>query len=135
MSGHTAACRSRYSAMRSGLTCSWKHTRCTSRLPGGSLEVELRHVRLVEDERRPEDHLRPLVRPEDDLVGAELARLERLADLAGDLLVGDRRDGVAGQVPEVLRVPEGELLDRAVHDVLLHLARQAEAGQGDLVLV
>src|SRR5262245_34551972 len=88
------------------------------------LEVELRPVRLVDDVRRSEDHLRPLVRAEDHLVRPELAGLERLADLALDVARGDRGDRVAREVPEVLRVPQGERLEGAVEHVLLHLARQ-----------
>src|SRR5581483_8840853 len=94
--------------------------------PRTSSEVELGHVRLVEGERRAEDHLRPPVRPLHDRVAAELAGLELLADLARDLLRGDRRHRVPGEVAEILRVPEGELRHGAVEHVLLHLARQPE---------
>src|SRR6267378_5940025 len=107
----------------------WSSDVCSS-----DLELELVDVRLVEDERRSEDHLGLPVRALDDLVAAELAGLERLADLARDVTGRDRRDRVAREVPEILRVPERELLDRAVMDVLLHLARQAEPGEDNLVL-
>ena len=83
----------------------------------------------------PRIDLRLSVRALDDLVRAELAGLERLADLAGDLAVGERGDRVAREVAEVLGVPERERLHRAVVDVLLHLARQAEAREHDLALV
>src|SRR5437763_1464514 len=99
------------------------------------LEVELVDVLDREGERRPEDHLRPSVRALDDLVRAELAGLERLADLARDRPFGERGDRVAREVAEVLGVPERERRHRAVVDVLLHLARQAEAREHDLLLV
>src|SRR6266508_3970671 len=99
------------------------------------LEVELVDVLDVEDERRSEDHLRTLVRAVDDLVGAELAGLERLADLARDGAFGERRNRVAGEVPEVMGVQERELVNGAVVELFLHLARQAEAREHDLLLV
>src|SRR5437763_4277526 len=98
------------------------------------LEVELVHVLDRERERRPEDHLRLPVRAIDDRVRAELAGLERLADLARDGALGKRGDRVAREVPEVIGVPEGERRHGAVVDVLLHLARQAEACEHDLLL-
>src|SRR5262245_44230323 len=52
------------------------------------LEVELVDVLDRERVRRPQDHLRPLVRSQRDLVRAELAGLERLADLARDRALG-----------------------------------------------
>src|SRR5207248_2277216 len=105
------------------------------RRPLFALEVELVDVLDREGERRPENHLRPAVRAIDDLVVAELAGRERLADLARDLALGQRDDRVAREVTEVLRVPQRERLHRAVVHVLLHLARQAEARQHDLALV
>src|SRR5436309_1225048 len=100
-----------------------------------ALEVELVDVLDVEDERRPEDDLRLPVRAVDDVVRAELAGFERLADLARNGAVGERGDRVAREVPEVLGIPEGERRHGAVVDVLLHLARQAEACENDLLLV
>src|SRR5438067_10846287 len=99
------------------------------------LEVELVHVLDRERERRPEDHLRLPVRGLDDPVRTELAGLERLADLAGDLAFRERAHRVARQVSQVFGVPERERRHRAVVDVLLHLARQAEARENDLLLV
>src|SRR5207302_9749158 len=103
--------------------------------PITALEVELVDVLDREGERRPENHLRPAVWALDDRVLAELAGGERLADLARDAAVGQRGDRVAREVPEILGVPEGERLHRAVVYVLLHLARQPEARQRDLPLV
>src|SRR5919206_2620077 len=79
------------------------------RRPRSFLELELGHVRLVERERRSEDHLRPPVGSLDDRVAAELAGLELLPDLARDLLRRDRRDGVPGEIAEVLGVPQRKL--------------------------
>src|SRR5204863_5228443 len=72
------------------------------------LEVELVDVFDRERERRPENHLRSFVRASDDVVLAELAGREGLADLAGDLAVGECRDRIARQIPEILGVPELE---------------------------
>src|SRR6266545_3041707 len=99
------------------------------------LELELVDVLDGERKRRSENNLRSLVRAVDDLVLAELAGRERLADLAGDLAVGERRNRVAREIPEVLGVPELERSHRLVMHVLLHLARQAEAREHDLPLV
>src|SRR5664279_2655224 len=81
--------------------------------PPVCLEVELVDVLDGERVRRPEDHLRPPVRALEDLVGAELAGLERLADLALDGAVGERGDRVAREVPEIFGVPERERRHRA----------------------
>src|SRR5690606_11335823 len=137
MSGQTAWWRSLYSSRRSCLTFSTKQIRfrreessmCTE-LPGGS-EVVVVDVLLVEDRRRAEDDL-PVGA---DGALAELAGLELLALLAGDLAGGQCAGRVPGEVAEVLRVPQRELLDRAVLDELAHLVRRAEAGQRDLALV
>src|SRR5690242_13350218 len=94
-------------------------------------EVELVDVVGGELGRRAEDDLAVLA----DRVVAELAGGELVALLAGDLTGGQRGAGVGGQVTDVGRVPQGELLDGAVLDVLPHLVRQAEAGDGDLALV
>ena len=48
--------------------------------------------------------------------------------------VDQRARGVRRQVAEVLGVPERELLDGAVLDVVAHLVRRAEPGQRDLAL-
>src|SRR5438132_1677793 len=95
------------------------------------LEVELVDVRLVEDERRPEEHraLRA------DLVLAESARGERLARLAGQRARRDVHSRVRGKVAEVGGIPELERYDRAVFDVLAQLVRRAEPGQLDLPAV
>src|SRR5438045_5759338 len=103
--------------------------------PPPVLEVEVVDVLDGERERRSENHLRPLVRAPDDVVLAELSGRERLADLARDLAVGKRRDRVPREVAEVPRIPELERRDGVVMDVLLHLARQAEACEHDLLLV
>src|SRR5882724_7520270 len=99
------------------------------------LELELVDVLDRERKRRSENNLWPLVRAVDDLVLAELAGRERLADLAGDLAVRERHNRVAREIPEVLGVPELECSHRFVMHVLLHLARQAEAREHDLPLV
>src|SRR6185436_19500332 len=107
----------------------------TSGGPHGSFsEVELGHVLLGEQERGTEDDLRP-AGALDDLVLAELAGGERLADLALDVAGGEGRGCVAREVPEILGVPEREVLERVVEEVLLHLARQTEALKHDLALV
>src|SRR5438067_6775464 len=99
------------------------------------LELELVDVLDRERVRRPEDHLRPLVGAVDDLVLPELACREGLTNLAGDLPLGERGDRVAREIPEILRVPESERGHGAVVDVLLHLARQPEPREHDLLLV
>src|SRR5215469_6577299 len=127
MSGHTFLCRSRYSSSRSGRILARKQTRSTSfPFPGGGhgpgeglrarsrpapfginvLEVELADVGGVEDEGRAQ---------QDRVVGAdreaaELAGGEGLALGAGDLAGREFHGRVAGQVPEVGRVPQLELL-------------------------
>src|SRR3954452_18008249 len=105
------------------------------RRPSEFLELELVDVLDRERVRRSKDDLRLPIRALDDHVVAELAGLERLTDLARDLAAGERGDSVAGEVPEVFRVPELERLHRAVVDVGLHLARQTETRQHHLVLV
>src|SRR5438552_10574865 len=65
------------------------------------LEVELVDVLDRERVRRSENDLRTAVGPLDDRVLAELARLELLADGAGDRALGERRDRVAREVPEI----------------------------------
>src|SRR5215510_10880152 len=95
----------------------WRRGRRESRRPPVGLELELVDVLDGEHVRRTQDHLRPLVWAEDDLVRPELACLERLADLARDLAVRERRDRVSGEIAEVLGVPESERLDRPVVDV------------------
>src|SRR5438132_4153551 len=99
--------------------------------PSAFLEVELVDGRLIEDERRPEEHraLRA------DLVLAESARGERLARLAGERARRDVHCRVRGEVAEVGGVPELEPDDRAVLDVLAQRVRRAESGQLDLPAV
>src|SRR3954463_9019400 len=92
------------------------------------LEIELRDVLLVERRQRAEHDL--AVRA--DRVLAEPAGRERLARLAGDAAGRERRGGLTGEVPDVLRHPQLELVDRAVLDELAHLVREPEAGQLDL---
>src|SRR5438093_153637 len=99
------------------------------------LELELVDVLDGEREGRSENHLRPAVRTLDDLVLAELAGRVRLPHLARDLAVRERRDRVAGEVPEVLGIPELERRHGVVMHVLLHLAREPEAREHDLPLV
>src|SRR3954451_21369354 len=146
MSGHTCAWRCLYSSRRSRRTCSWKQTRCMSsscpvragprsgptRTDGSSVrsEVELVDVRLVEHERVAEQDRAVVAHG----VLAQLAAGEGVALLAGNLLVHQGLRGVGGEVAEVLGVPERELLDGAVLDVLAHLVRGAEAGHVDLPL-
>src|SRR4249919_3467708 len=100
-----------------------------------SLELELVDVLDRERVGRSEDHLRPLVGAEHDLVRPELAGLERLADLARDLAVREGGDRVAREVSQIFGIPERERRHGAVMDVLLHLARQPEARDHDLLLV
>src|SRR4051794_34269415 len=118
--------------MCSGRTWSWKQILWAIGVerpcgpPGGGphgsfSELELGDVLLVEQERGPEHDLGAACAL-DDLVRAELAGLERLADLALDVARGDRRRGVGREVAEVLGVPEREVLERVVQQVLLHLA-------------
>src|SRR5262245_28587463 len=98
------------------------HRGGAARRPLGSLVLELELVDVLdrERERRAENHLRPPVRSSDDLVLAELAGRVRLADLARDLAVRERRDRVAGEIPEVLGIPQLERGHGVVVDVLLH---------------
>src|SRR4029077_14639712 len=109
--------------------------RAKSGAPRRVLELELVDVLDVERVRRSEDDLRLAVRAPDDHVVAEFPGLEGMTDLAGDRAVGKRGDRVAGEVPEVLGVPELERRHRAVVHVRLHLARQTEACEDDLLLV
>src|SRR5215213_10051536 len=95
------------------------------------LEVELVDVALVERRQRPEDDLAVGA----DRVLAEAAGLELLALLAGDAPGYERCRGLAGQVADVLRDPQLELVHGAVLDVLAHLVREAEPGQLDLALL
>src|SRR5215467_2694757 len=150
MSGQTRSCRARYSASRSGLTRPRKQTRSTRaptsgivdiyplfsagkcpRSSGSRSEVELADVVGGEDERRAEQD--GLVRA--DRVRAELARGELLALTAVELARRGQHRRVAGQVAEVVRLPQHELLDGAVGDVLLQRVRRAEPGQRDLAAV
>src|SRR5215212_1533739 len=105
--------------------------RAGSRSPCSFLEVELVDVRLVEHERRPEQHgaLRP------DLVLPELPGRKGLPDLPRDRAGGvvDRR--VGREEAEVGRVPELEALDRAVLDVLAQRVGRSEARELDLAAV
>src|SRR3954451_5484773 len=78
------------------------------------LEVELVYVRLVENERRPEQHRALRADP----VRPEAAGLERLAPLAADRAGGMVHRRVGREVAEVGGVPELEAFDRAVLDVL-----------------
>src|SRR6185437_5165587 len=98
---------------------------------GTWLEVELGDVGGVEDEGRAEQDR--VVRA--DRVAAELAGGELVAGAALDLAGGQLDGGVGGQVAQVGRVPQLELLARAVGDVLLHLVRGAQAGERDLAAV
>src|ERR671925_2416158 len=94
-------------------------------------EVEVVDVLLVEPRRRPEDHLALLA----DRLLAELAGLERLALGAGDPAGRERGGRVAGEVADVLRVPQLERLHAPALDELAHLVRRPEAGDLDLALV
>src|SRR5215218_26030 len=78
------------------------------------LEVELVDVALVERRQRAQDDLAVGA----DRVLAETAGLELLALLAGDAPGHERRRGLAGQVSDVLRDPQLELVHGAVLDVL-----------------
>src|SRR2546422_41598 len=109
MSGHTVRCRSRYSSSRSLRTLSRKQTRVIT-----WSEVVGVDVARIEDRGRAQDDLSVGA----DRLLAQLPGGEGLALLAGDLPGGDRRGGVGGQVAEVGRVPELEVLDRAVLDEL-----------------
>src|SRR3954470_10961530 len=140
MSGQTAACRSRYSASRSGRTWRVKQARGTGtsvfrgadgaapaaagRKPAGGgrtddSEVEVVDVVLVEHGGLAEDDDAVLL----DRVVAEVTGGEAVALRTGDLAGGQRGAGVGGQVAEVLRVPQREGADRAVLDELAHLVR------------
>src|SRR5215203_4015879 len=95
------------------------------------LEVEVVDVALVERCQRAEHDLAVLA----DRVVAQAARLELLALLAGDAPGHERGRGLAGEVADVLRDPQLELVDRAVLDVLAHLVREAEPRELDLALL
>src|SRR4051812_38523650 len=94
-------------------------------------EVELVDVGGGELSRRAEDDLAVLA----DGVLAELAGLELVALLSGDLPGGERGAGVRGQVTDVGRIPQRELLHGAILDVLAHLVGQTQPGDGHLALV
>src|SRR4051794_25238346 len=123
MSGQTAACRSRYSARRSGRTWRVKQARGTRdspsngscrRRPGvdrrrqewvsgtrtSTSEVEVVDVVLVEHGGLAEDDDAVLL----DRVVAQVTSGEGVALGTGDLAGGQRSAGVGGQVAELLRV-------------------------------
>src|SRR3954468_17294738 len=95
------------------------------------LEVELVDVALVERRQRAEHDLPVLA----DRVLAETPGLELLALLAADAPGHQRGGGLAGEVADVLRDPQLELVHGAVLDELAHLVREAEPGQLDLALL
>src|SRR3954463_179471 len=95
------------------------------------LEVELVDVALVERRQRAEDDLAVGA----DRVLAETPGLELLALLAADAPGHERGGGLAGEVADVLRDPQLELVHGAVLDELAHLVREAEPGQLDLALL
>src|SRR3954469_5968444 len=142
MSGHTAACRSRYSVRRSGRTWSVKQARGTRDSPsiavlpppagsrpaaaGGvsgtrtsTSEVEVVDVVLVEHGGLAEDDDAVLL----DRVVAQVTGGEAVPLRPGDLPRGQRGAGVGRQVAQLLGVPQRERLDRAVLDELAHLVR------------
>ena len=89
------------------------------------LEIELRDVLAVEDNRRAEQ----------DFAGRDLDVLEP-ADCVlavGQFALAEQVGGVDGEIAQVDRAPEDELLHGAVVDVLPHQAGQADAGDRDLV--
>src|SRR3954453_7690104 len=94
-------------------------------------EVEVVDVLSGERRQRAEDDLAVGA----DRVVAEPPGLELLALLAGYAPGDERRGGLAGEVADVLRHPQLELLDGAVLDELAHLVREPEAGQLDLALL
>src|SRR5690606_7774333 len=69
-----------------------------------------------------------------DGVAARVSCLERVALGTGALAGNERVRGVRGEVSQLLRVPQRELGNGAVLDVLPHLPRRAETGQRDLAL-
>src|SRR5450756_2907525 len=96
-------------------------------------EVELGDVGLVEDVRRAEhDRRADAGGGREHLVAAKRAGREACPGRQGGGTGSQRGRRVAGQVTEVGRVPQLELLDRAVLDVRLHLRREPEAGQREL---
>src|SRR6266576_3013641 len=99
--------------------------------PGCGSEVELVDVVGGENERRAEQD--GLVRS--DRERAQLARGELLTLRAVELARRDLHRRVRGQEAEVVRLPQHELLDGAVGDVLLQRVRRAEPGQRDLAAV
>src|SRR5699024_88607 len=139
VSGQTAACRSLYSASRSLRTFRTKQTLGGSshplpRCPFCSrdlLEVEIVDVVVVEDQRRAEHDL--TVGLEREL--AEFTRGEGFPLRTGDLPGLECGAGVAGQVAEVVRVPQRALVDSAVLDELAHLVRGTQSGDGHFTLV
>src|SRR5690606_22771858 len=95
--------------------------------PRGRSEVELGDVFLGEDEGWAEEDFVAV-----DLDIAEASRLEGgVAGLEGAF--GEGLGGVDGEVAEVDGVPEGELADGAVLDVLAHALGGREAGEEDPV--
>src|SRR3954451_17987685 len=92
------------------------------------LEVEVVDVVGLERRQRAEHDLAVGA----DRVVAEATGGELLALLAGYLARRERDRRLAGQVADVLRDPQLELVDRAVLDELAHLVRETQAGQLDL---
>src|SRR6187402_347289 len=138
MSGQTCAWRSLYSAIRSGLTWSWKHTRTSgprvlqSFFSGSAIdsEVEIADVVCVEPVRLAEQHR--VVSVDGEL--PEVAGGERVTLVALDVTRHERVRGPGREGAKIGRVPERELRHGAVLDVLAHLVRGAEPGQCDLAL-
>ena len=69
-----------------------------------------------------------------DLEVAQVAGGEGVALLAGDVAVDQRLGGERREVAQVARVPQRELGDGAVLDVVTHLVGRAQTGQRDLAL-
>src|SRR5262245_15559846 len=146
MSGHTAACRARYSSSLSGLTLSVNPMRCKAMSswagdrPGRRRPPPRRPRSFVDvvfgvHRERPHHDAEPgvaggvlLDRVLAHAPGGELLALDRV-ELAG----GDAVGGVVGEVAEVDEAPQRELRCAAALGVLAHLVGEPEAGHPDLI--
>src|SRR4051812_46512625 len=95
-----------------------------------ALEIEVVDIAGIECGRRSENDL--ALRADGAL--AEFARIERLALLAADRARRERRGRIAGEIAQLVRVPQLESLHGAVLHERAHLVRRAETGHRHLAL-